>query len=192
MIKKNLFNALLLPCYFYVVSGSISAHDPNNLSPDDQANITLEVPLLETNQFELLGTDKGALEITIKASNMYQYENGNLRLTDVIEIFIVGDKINQDKGPIRIQANKLFYNKQKGLCMIAEKVLLTQPEQQLSIETEELWYDMNKEIIFTTLPIVVTHKEHVLKGTGFRATKDLTNYTVTAPSGELDVNQEAV
>lgn len=149
-----------------------------------------ESPLLETIQFELLGTDcSGKLHLTIKAYEMRQYQNGNVTLAGDIEIIILGNNVDQQEGPTHIQANRLSYDKEQGLCMLAGNILVSAPQKQLTIRTEQLWYDIKQEIIFTDLPIVIAHKEHVLKGGGLRATRDLTQYTVTAPNGTVDIKQ---
>lgn len=156
------------------------------------ANFQEGVPLIETTQFELLGTDDGNLHLTIKASEMCQYENGNATLAGGMEIVLWGNKADKEEGPTYIRADTLSYNKEQGLCMIEGNVLVSKPQKQLSIHTEQLWYDIKQEIIFTELPIVITDKENVLKGSGLRATRDLTKYTVTGPNGTVEVKQEAV
>lgn len=150
------------------------------------------VPLLETTQFELLATDSGRLYATIKADEMRQYENGNVALAGGIEIVLLGNKVDKEEGPTQIQADTLSYNKEQGLCMIAGNVLVSKPQQSLSMHTEQLWYDTKQEIIFTELPIVITDKGHVLRGNGLRATRDLTKYMVTAPNGTVEIKQEPV
>ncbi|WP_342264993.1 LPS export ABC transporter periplasmic protein LptC [Cardinium endosymbiont of Philonthus spinipes] len=156
------------------------------LYADDQD----EVPLLETTQFELLGTERGRLDITIQAGEMRQYKNGNVTLAGSVTIVLLGNTFDKEAGPIKIQADKLSYNKAQNLCMLAGNVLICKPEHSLTIQTEQLWYDTKQEIIFTELPIVITDKEHVLKGSGFRATRDLTKYTVAAPNGTVEIKQE--
>lgn len=152
-----------------------------------------EVPLLETIQFELLGTDcNGRLQVTIKAHEMCQSQNGNVTLTDDIKIAILSNKVDQEKAPIYIQANKLLYNKEQSLCIITGNILISVPEKQLTIRTEQLSYDMKQEIIFTDLPIVIAHKSHELKGIGLRATRDLTQYTITMPNGTAEIDQAPV
>ncbi|WP_243018249.1 MULTISPECIES: LPS export ABC transporter periplasmic protein LptC [Candidatus Cardinium] len=191
MIKKNIFlnficsfNGLLFLFLFAIISWSAPVYAENDL-PE-------EVPLLETTQFELLGTNSGKLRISIRAYEMRQYESGNITLTGGIEIIILSSKSDKGEGPIHIQANRLSYNKEKNLCVIAGNVLLTKPQQQFKINTEHLCYDMNQEVIFTEAPVVIADKEHVLKGSLLRATKDLTRYTVTGPSGTVDIKKETV
>ncbi|CAH2559791.1 Putative Lipopolysaccharide export system protein LptC [Cardinium endosymbiont of Oedothorax gibbosus] len=150
------------------------------------------VPLLETTRFELLATDGGRLYATIKAGEMCQYENGNVALAGGIEIVLWANTVDQEEGPTHIQADTLSYSKEKDLCMIAGNVLVSKPQQSLSMHTEQLWYDTKQEIIFTEWPIVITDKGHVLRGSGLRATKDLTKYTVTGTSGTVEIKQETV
>lgn len=59
---------------------------------------------------------------------------------------------------------------------------MCKPQQQLSIRSEQLCYDIKQEILFAELPIVIVDKESVLKGNGLRATRDLNKYTVTVCS----------
>ncbi|MCT4696838.1 MAG: LPS export ABC transporter periplasmic protein LptC [Candidatus Cardinium sp.] len=150
------------------------------------------VPLLETTQFQLLGTEYGRLSLTIKADEMRQYENGNITLSGGIEIVLFNHKMDKEEGPIHIHAGTLSYNKEKELCIIEGNVFVSKPQQQFSITTAQLWYDMKEEILFTELPIVIADKENVLKGSGLRATRDLTKYTITAPNGTVDIKQEEV
>ncbi|UWW97298.1 MAG: LPS export ABC transporter periplasmic protein LptC [Candidatus Cardinium sp.] len=144
------------------------------------------LPVLETTDFELLGTDGGSLHLTVKAHKMCQYENGNATLAGGITIVLYE---NKEDNPTNIQADTLSYNKAEDLCVLAGNVLLSKPQQQLSIRTEHLSYDIKKEIISTALSIVIVDKENILKGSGLRATKDLTKYTITNPSGAVEVEQ---
>ena len=148
------------------------------------------VPVLETIGCKLMGTDGGRLHVTVQADKMCQYENGNVTLAGGIAIVLFENENDKKGGPIHIQADTLSYNKEEGLCILAGNVLLRKPEQQLTIRTEQLSYDIKQEVIATALSIVIADKEHILKGNGLRATKDLTKYTITAPSGEVDIKQQ--
>lgn len=115
---------------------------------------------------------------------MCQYENGKVRLAGGVAIVLFG---NKEEWHTHIQADILSYNKEQGLCMLAGSVLISKLQQQLSIRAEQLWYDIKQEIQFTELPIVMEDKENVLKGSGLRAKRDLSKYTVTAPNGTVTV-----
>ncbi|MGI2261836.1 LPS export ABC transporter periplasmic protein LptC [Candidatus Cardinium hertigii] len=178
-------NYLIVRLCLSVIALSAPAYADNDLLD--------EVPLLETIQFELLGTDcSGRLQVTVKAYEMCQSQNGNVTLTDDIKIVVLNNKVDQEEGPIYVQANKLLYNKEQSLCIVTGNVLVTVPEKQLTIRTEQLSYDMKQEIIFTDLPIVIAHKSHELKGIGLRATRNLTQYTITTPNGTVEIDQAPI
>lgn len=150
-----------------------------------------ETPVLETTQFELLSTEKGALTLTVKALAMCQYKNGNAVLTGDIAIVIIErttDK-NETEGTTFIQANKLFYDKIKKLFTLEENVLITNTQKKIQITTEQLSYSIEEELIFTDSPIKIVHKKNVLQGIGLRATKDFKKYTIGGPNGTLDIAQ---
>ncbi|AXI24475.1 LPS export ABC transporter periplasmic protein LptC [Cardinium endosymbiont of Sogatella furcifera] len=189
MVKKNSFfkfrysySSLMVLWYGLSIGCFVPAY----------AALEKSVAILETTQFQLLGTEHGRLALTIKADEMCQYENGNITLSGGIEIVLFNHKMDGEEGPIHIQAGTLSYNKEKELCMVEGHVLVSKPQQQFSITTAQLWYDMKEEILFTELPIVIADKENVLKGSGLRATRDLTKYTITAPNGTVDIKQEVV
>ncbi len=194
MIKKNfsfrftyrpsIFVGLL---YFFIIGWFVPVYA--------EKDIEEATPLLQTTQFELLATKSGRLHVTIKASEMRQYENGNVALSGGVEIILFANREGQPdekEAPTYIRANTLSYNKAEELCMIEGNVLVRKPDKELTIKTEGFWYDINQEKIFTELPIVIQDKKNVLKGDGLCATSDFTKYTVTRPNGTLDIQQEAV
>jgi len=179
------YNYLIVPLSLILIGLGLPVYAENDLLD--------EAPLLETIQFELLGTDcNGRLQVTVKAYEMCQSQNGNVTLTDDIKIVILNNAVDQEESSIYIQANKLLYKKEQSLCIITGNVLISVPEKQLTIRTEQLSYDMKQEIIFTDLPIAITHQSHSLKGIGLRATRNLTQYTITTPNGTVEIDQTPV
>ncbi|WP_339044679.1 LPS export ABC transporter periplasmic protein LptC [Cardinium endosymbiont of Tipula unca] len=179
---SNTIKAILCYC-FSTVGIYTSAHAQNQ--PYD------ETPILETTQFELLSTEKGALTLTVKALKMCQYKNGNTVLKGNIEIIIIERTTDQDQaeGPTSIQANKLSYDKMKKSFILEGNILITNPQKKIKITTEQLSYSMEEELIFTDSPIKIVHKKDILQGIGLRATKDLKKYTIGGPNGMLDIAQ---
>ena len=173
--------------FYFVIVGCFTA-----VYAENRNNLSQEVPLLETTQFELLGTNHGRLHLNIKAYEMRQYANGNITFTGGIEIIMFEPKLDKDPNSTRIEANSLSYDKEQGLCVLTGSVLLSKPDKGLKINTEQLCYDITQEVIFTESPVVIVHKEHLLRGSLLRASKDLTKYTISGPSGRVDAKKEAL
>ena len=153
-----------------------------------------EVPILETTNFEVLRTDFGHLDVTIKANAMRHYQNGNVELIGEISIMALGHIVDQKEGAgaIYIQADLLSYNKKSHLCMIEGNVKVHQPDEQLHMQTERLSYDTEEATFFTDNPISIKHKKNSLSGGGLRASKDLKKYVIMAPTGTIQVQEASI
>ncbi|MDD9139720.1 MAG: LPS export ABC transporter periplasmic protein LptC [Candidatus Cardinium sp.] len=158
------------------------------------------IPVVETMQCELLGTDNGRSAFTIKANEMYCYENGDIVLVGKLEIVVwdtpaevsvqergVEGAVIQGEDSTYIQANKLTYRKQEKLCTIEGEVCIQKPSEALELYTEQLCYNTEKENLFTEQPVAIVHKKTLLKGSGLWATKDLKQYILKRPCGSMEL-----
>ncbi|WP_162534240.1 LPS export ABC transporter periplasmic protein LptC [Candidatus Cardinium hertigii] len=158
------------------------------------------VPMVETMQCALLATDNGKSTFTIKANEMYCYENGDIVLVGKLEIVVwdtpaevsaqekgVAGAVTQGEDSTYIQANKLIYSKQEKLCTIEGKVCIQKPSEALELYTEQLCYNTEKENLFTEQPVAIVHKKNLFKGSGLWATKDLKQYILKRPCGSMEL-----
>ena len=150
----------------------------------DPTVIDRSLVVLNTKNFDLMVTDKGGLRYAIQAEEMRQYQSGNLELVGKVQAVELADDGVQK---LVVQADSVFYNKTLKFCMMRGHVFVQQVEGCLSISTEQLSYDMDREILSTHLPVKIQQQDSFVTGVGFFATKDFQEYSIGEPNGAFDV-----
>jgi hypothetical protein len=63
-------------------------------------------------------------------------------------------------------------------------------KQQLN--TEQLFWDENKRLIFTSAPVKITTLNKVIFGKGLRANESFTDYTILHVYGQMMVKKDSI
>ncbi len=141
-------------------------------------------PLMETTNVLTLVSDSAKLKFQLTAPLEQQFENGDIIYPKgmVVTFYSADGKKNVIN---MLKANYGKSDKAKNLYIMRGKVnVMNVPEQQ-NMDTEELFFDKNKQLIYTdsAMFVKVTTPTEYLTGYGLKANQNFSRYKITRPTG---------
>ncbi|TGE26611.1 LPS export ABC transporter periplasmic protein LptC [Hymenobacter metallicola] len=148
-------------------------------------------PAAETTNVLTLLSDSAKLQIRLTAPIEQTYETGDQIYPKGVKVSFYGEGgrtvINTLEG------NYAKYDKAKNLYVVRGDVRVANQVKQQKMNTEELFYDRVKAVIYTkpeTLVRVETQTE-ILTGNGLTANQDFSLYSILNPTGIFTINPDA-
>ena len=144
-------------------------------------------PMMETTNVHTLISDSAKLKYELTAPLEQQFENGDI-------IWPKGMKLtfySADGKRSVINTLSARYGKQDkatNLYILRGDVRVANVPQQQRMNTEELFYDNNKQLIFTdtSMFVKVNTPTESLTGYGLTANQNFSRYRITRPTGFFD------
>ncbi|WP_426058348.1 LPS export ABC transporter periplasmic protein LptC [Hymenobacter sp. B1770] len=149
-------------------------------------------PLMETTNVRTLYSDSAKLKLQLTAPLEQRFENSDVRYPKGVEVkFYSAD--NTKKVVNTLTANYGKLDKAKNLYIMRGDVRVVNVPQEQRLNTEELFFDMNKQLIYTdsAMFVKVTTPQEYLTGYGLRANQDFSRYSIINPKGVFAVPQSA-
>jgi len=149
-------------------------------------------PLMETTNVRTLISDSAKLKYQLTAPLEQQFENGDLIYPKGVKVTIY----SADGQKTVINTLTAKYGKQdkaKNLYIMRGNVQVANVPQQQRMETEELFFDKAKQLIYTdsTMFVKVTTPTEYLTGYGLTANQNFSRYRILRPEGIFAAPQAA-
>ncbi len=128
----------------------------------------LTLPSLTVKEFETVYTDSGRLELIMSAPLMEQYTNNEApyyEFTEGIKVVFYDGK--QDPAGSVI-AKYAKYTKSNSLWELRDSVVVVN-EGNDKLETEVLYWDETKNLIYSDRFVKITNEDQIVLGTGFES-----------------------
>jgi LPS export ABC transporter protein LptC len=152
--------------------------------PDKEVKYT--GPLIENKEVTTLYSDSAQLLIKLKAPIQQEFENGD-------GVFPKGLYVEFFEKPGQItstlKANYAKQDRNKDLYLAKGNVVVNNIQKQEKLETEELYWNKNKEEIYTDKFVKITTAEEVITGKGLRANQDFSRYSITKVTGTFSLKE---
>ncbi|MDO7848898.1 LPS export ABC transporter periplasmic protein LptC [Hymenobacter sp. M29] len=144
-------------------------------------------PLMETTNVLTLISDSAKLKFQLTAPLEQQFENGDVIYPKgmVVTFYSADGK----KTVINtLTANYGKVDKGKNLYIMRGKVQVVNLPKEQRMDTEELFYDKTKQVIYTDSAMAVRMETptEILSGNGLWAKQDLNPYRIYHPTGIID------
>jgi LPS export ABC transporter protein LptC len=146
-----------------------------------------EGPLSEMENVDMLYTEKDHLKVHMQAQRISKFQNGDQEFPKGIYLEMY-DELGNLSSTLR--ANKAYFFKEENKWRGQGNVEVKNIAKEQQLNTEELFWNPATKKIFTDKFVTIRDKKDVIYGTGLDADQNLTNYTITNPEGEIDVNEE--
>lgn len=174
------FTAYLFISLFLCVACKQNEQDLSKLAP-------YTGPEMESENVEQIYSNRAVIRVRMKAPKEIRLENDDLIYPDglYMEFF--------DENQLRtstLSANKGILNNAKQLFTVTENVVIIDSVKSQKLNTEELHWDINKQIIYTDKFVTIQTKKEVLKGQGLEAKQDFSNWRILSPKGTLPINKQ--
>jgi LPS export ABC transporter protein LptC len=146
-------------------------------------------PLLETDNVVTLLSDSARLHIRLTAPLEQNFENSD-------RLYPKGVVVTFYDKPGKLIVNTLVakwakFDNAKQLYIMRGAVKVANVPQQQTLNTEELFYDRNKQKIYTdsAMFVRVQTPTEVLTGNGLSANQDFSSYRLYHPIGTFSIDQ---
>lgn len=135
-------------------------------------------------------SDSGKIQIVMSAPLMESYDNTD----EPYSIFRKGiDLVYYDgkKDSVgRISAKYARYTAKKNLWELKDSVIVSNFESNYKIETEELFWDQQKDILYNDRFLKITSEDEIVYGTGFESDSRLNKRKIKNVSGPIYLHDE--
>lgn len=171
-MKKLKFHLLGL---FIVLMGLSACYtDQKKLSEME----VYEGPLYESEDVRILFTDSTVVRVVITGAKQLQHQNGDIEFPDGIKI-VFYDKNGQQTSELTAQSG--YKENDSNLYRANGDVFVNNLQQKQTLRTEELFWDPEKEQIYTQKFVIVETEEEIIQAEGMTAPQDFSSYEFTNP-----------
>jgi LPS export ABC transporter protein LptC len=139
-------------------------------------------PTMVVDTVKILYSDSAKVRVIVNASKQYEYENGNREFPN--DIFI---EFYDPDGTMSstLEANSAFYTKETNIYKAEGDVEVIGYIDPKKLNSEELYWEPEKEEIYTETFVRIQSEDQISTGTGLRAKQDFSSYRILKPSGTI-------
>jgi LPS export ABC transporter protein LptC len=188
-MKHTLFKlrTLLLALVIVILSWMVSSCE-NKIDLIPKSDL-LTLPSLTDKDFETVYTDSGKLELILSSPLMEQYNNTESPYSE----FRSGLKVlfyDGKKEPVAsVSAKYAKYTNTNNLWELKDSVVVIN-EGNDKLETEVLFWDQSKDLIYSDRFVKITNEDQIVMGTGFESDPRLVKRKIKKVSATIYLKDE--
>lgn len=143
-------------------------------------------PLSEAENVELYFSEKEQVKVKMTADLAYEFQNGDREFPKgvFIEFFDETGKVYST-----LRANHAYYFETEKHWRGRGNVELKNLVKKEQLNTEELFWRPKDKKVFTEKFVTIRLAGDVLYGEGLTANEDLSEYVITKPSGDMEIQE---
>ena len=148
-----------------------------------------KLPTFVADTFEIIYSDSGIVKVKIEAPKFVRYEN---KIKDYDE-YEKGIKVTffnpqtQPEAKLTCKYSRFFI--EQNLWEAKFNVEIKNLTTAEKINTEQLFWDMNKQIIYSEKFVKITTPDKIFWGEGFESNQDFTKYKILKPAGTINIKE---
>lgn len=142
-----------------------------------------EGPMRISHDIELIHSDSAIVVTKLTAPKQIVFQNGDIEFPEGILIHFYE---KDGKLSSTIRADRGYYEKRENLYRGEGDVRVHNILKDQKLGSEELFWDPNKEIIYTNKFVTVEEPNRLIKGTGMEADEGFNEYRFDKVSGIIE------
>lgn len=150
----------------------------------------LKLPSLTVKNFSTQFNDSGKLQMIMSAPLMESYDNAEKPYSE----FKMGLDVLYFDGKkdsvARISAKYARYTTKEKLWELKDSVVVSNFESNYKIETEQLFWDQEKDLLYNDRFLRFTSEDQIVNGTGFESDSRLNKRKIRNVSGPIYLRDE--
>lgn len=150
-----------------------------------------EIPVVKSTNIEVIYSDSAKVKVQILAPFYQSYSNAEEpydEFPEGMDVFFYNDS---GKIESEIRADYTIYYAREQLWHATGNVVAQRLDNGDALYTEELFWDMEKEQIYSNSYTRVHNEDNILYGkNGFKSNQDLSNWQLIGSSGTINVQDE--
>jgi LPS export ABC transporter protein LptC len=163
----------------------------NDIQVVNKISNTKELPVFSANNFEMVYSDstKVKMKLTTKLANRYNIPEK--QYWEFPKGIIVYQYDSAMKVVSTIKANYAIYRDNIKIWEARSNVVAKNLTKNEQLYTEELFWDQNKRLIYSTKFTKIINTENVLYGDqGFESKDDMSNWKLFGGKGKITINED--
>ena len=146
------------------------------------------LPIVHATEITTLISDSGVTRYRISAPSWDDFDKSNQPYWE-FKKGIHLEKFNIDlKVDANIHSQYARFNKNEQIWELRGKVKAINLQGEL-FETEQLFWNLREERIYSDSLIKITQASHIITGIGFESNQSMTRYMIRKPQGIFPVNE---
>ncbi|HET8859850.1 LPS export ABC transporter periplasmic protein LptC [Marivirga sp.] len=144
-------------------------------------------PIMVADTVKIMYSDSAKVRVIVRASKQFEYENGDREFPN--DIFI---EFYDPDGTMSstLDANSAFYSKEEDRYKAEGDVEVIGYIEKRKLNSEELYWEPQKEEIYTDKFVRIESADQISTGTGLVAKQDFSTYRILNPSGTIYLEEE--
>ena len=150
-----------------------------------------ETPTLRGSNIEVIYSDSARVKVQVLSPTYMQYinvERPYMEFPNGLEVFFYNDSLKIES---ELRADYSIYYTEERLWHATGNVVARRLDNGDALYTEELFWDEEKEIIYSNTYTRVHNADNTLYGKrGFKSNQDLSNWQLIGSSGTINITDE--
>lgn len=142
-------------------------------------------PLIENKDVVTIYSDSAKMLVKLRAPVQQEFESGDAIFPEGFYVeFYENEKISST-----LKANYGELRRRDNLYVARGNVVMKNVEKKESMETEELFWNQNKDRVYTDKFVKITTPERVIMGQGLETNQKFFPYSFHKVTGSFDLNE---
>ncbi|WP_445731749.1 LPS export ABC transporter periplasmic protein LptC [Mariniflexile sp.] len=182
-MKKVILNTILNIVTIVMVAMFFSCND--SFKQVQKMGISENEPVGIAVNINLKYTDSGRVTATLISPKRLDFSNRDFPYNEFPEGIILDIYDEDNKKSVVVSDYAIIYD-QTDIIDLQGNVVITTADNRV-LKTEQLFYDRQKEWLFTNKPVTFTSEKDIIHGNGFDSNSKFTNAEVLEVTGLVTV-----
>ena len=147
-----------------------------------------ESPVEELFHTEIQYTENGFIKVRVFSNNMQRFVNNEDKVELYGGVHFDFYKLDNKNEKTVLTSEKAIINNTTNIMMALNNVELKSSDSK-TLQTEQLIWDKNLDLIYTDLEVKIQTKDEIIYGIGFKSTPDFKDYEITKAKGSFIINK---
>ena len=143
-----------------------------------------EGPISEVYNAVNYYSDSAVVKLKIESPVRWNYESGDIEFPEGVFIEFYDKK---GKKTNTLQSNHCYYTREKNEYKATGNVVMEGLVTNEKLMTEELFWNIKDEKIFTEKFVMIETESQIIKGEGLEANQEFTTWTMKKTTGIIDM-----
>ena len=174
-----------------IVFAALATGCENDIERINMLTEETEIPILSSKNIEVIYSDSARVKMHVIAASYQSFpdlERPYDEFPDGMEVFFYDDSMKIESD---IRSDYTIYYPKEQLWHATGNVIARRMDNGDALYTEELFWDMETEIIYSNSYTRVHNEENILYGKkGFKSNQNLSNWQLIGSSGTINVQDE--
>jgi LPS export ABC transporter protein LptC len=186
--KKNILNIRIVVLIFIV--STIFVCCQNDIETVNKIRERNKLPTIRIENFETTYSDSGKLKIKMISPELVRYDKSERNYDEYSKGLYVEFYNNFYEVEATLRCRYARYLIEKDLWEAKFDVEVNNLSSGEKLNTELLYWDVKKELIYSDKFVRITRPDEILFGEGFESDQDFSKWKILKPTGSINIKDE--